>query len=427
MKMFFKKHIGLFILLAITIAFPASMSTQARLNMRIIITGLAIDKTDKGYEVTAQIVKIAPGSGSEKSGSTIDFVSDTGDTIVSAIAKLSYKSGKVAGFSHTNFILIGKEMLEENLVQSLNYFFRDNLIKDSVLLLIAKDSAKEEIKNTKELGLSVGLEIQKVFVYKEKESDGVMTSLVSFANESLNHSRTSLVSVLMVKGESEQSGDQSSGAQSGSKSQGSNETSTQSGEQRDSSGSGGSSSSKSGQDSKFFEAVSPLACFVSGKFVGNLESEEEILGYMYTNEKCIAEDISLDNLNFQSLKNAKVGIDVKFKRSSKKIRYEGESPCLDITIKISNASIKEIQSDNFISSVSNEEFDFIKDELKKKISETIAKSFEKSKVLKADIFGAFDIANKFHYKETKNKFETMEEFLNALKLNVEVEVSRLEY
>ena len=143
MKIFLKKHIGIVILLVIIIAFPASMSTQARLNMRIIITGLAIDKTETGYEVTAQIVKTAPGSGAEKSGASIDFVTDTGETIVSAISKLSYKSGKIAGFSHTNFILVGKEMLEESLLKTLNYFLRDNLIKNSVLLLVATDSASE--------------------------------------------------------------------------------------------------------------------------------------------------------------------------------------------------------------------------------------------------------------------------------------------
>ena len=60
------------------------------------------------------------------------------------------------------------------------------------------------------------------------------------------------------------------------------------------------------------------------------------------------------------------------------------------------------------------------------ISQTIAGTFEKSKELKADVFGAFDIANKFHYKKAK-KFDSMEEFLNVLKLNVNVEVSRLEY
>ncbi len=435
MKKFLKKHIGIAILLAIIFAFPASMSTQARLNMRIIITGLAIDKTDNGYEVTAQIVKTAPGSGAEKSGATIDFVTDTGETIVSAISKLSYKSGKVAGFSHTNFILIGKEMLEENLMKALNYFLRDNIIKDSVLLLVAKESASDEIKKTKDLGLSVGLEIQKVFVYKEKESDGAMTSLVSFVNDSLNYSKTSIVSVLSMNKDSKNNG-QSGSSQSGEGSSGEQEngggTSENNSSQSQTSSSGeseGSSSGGSGGESKteYFDAITPLACFVDGKFVGKLETDDEIIGYMFAERKSTAEDISIKDVTCGQLKNAIVGIDAKYKTCKKKIRFENDTPCLDIDIKITNSSIKEIQNESLVQNVSSEEFEFIKTKMQEEISKKIVSAFEKSKEFKADIFGAFDIANKFHYTQTKGKFESMEDFLSKLKLNVKVNISRLEF
>lgn len=454
MKNIIKKHIGLIVLLVLILAFPASMSTQARLNMRVIITGLAIDKTDEGYEVTAQIVKPSPSSESSGTGASINFISDKGETIVSALSKLSYKSGKVAGFSHTNFILLGKELIKENVSQILDYFLRDTIIKDSVLLLVAKDSAKEEIKKTKDVELSVGLGLQKVFVYKEKESDGTMTSLLNFVNSSYGHSKTALTSILSFTDESGQSGqsaDQSQTKQSSG--EGSAEQGTSSGSESGSSGSesgssgaeGGSgsgseqSSSKSGeqqsssessgseQKSQYFEAITPLACFVSGKLVGMLESKEEVLGYMYASNKCQAEDISLENISFGKLTNAKVGIDVKNKTNKKKIRFEGEMPCLDIYVNITNASIKEIQSEEFVKNPTNEEFEFIKKNIKEKISETIALTFEKSKQLGADVFGAFDIANKFHYKTIKNKFQTMEEFINELKLNVIVNISRLEF
>ena len=435
MKKFLKKHIGVVILLAIIFAFPASMSTQARLNMRIIITGLAIDKTDSGYEVTAQIVKTAPGSGAEKSGATIDFVTDTGETIVSAISKLSYKSGKVAGFSHTNFILLGKEMLDENLMKTLNYFLRDNIIKDSVLLLIAKESASDEIKKTKELGLSVGLEIQKVFVYKEKESDGAMTSLVSFVNDSLNYSKTSIVSVLSMNKDSKNNG-QSDSSQSGSSSSSEQESGGESGggnsSQSQSSSSGGSGEGSSGgasEESKteYFDAITPLACFVDGKYVGNLETDDEVIGYMFAERKSTAEDISIKNLSCGQLKDAIVGIDAKYKTCKKKIRFENDTPCLDLDIKITNSSIKEIQNESLVQNVSSEEFDFIKSKIEENISKMIVSAFEKSKDFGADIFGAFNIANKFHYAQTKGKFESMEDFLNKLKLNVKVRVLRLEY
>lgn len=426
MGKFFKKHVGIVILLIIIIAFPASMSTQARLNMRIIITGLAIDKTDSGYEVTAQIVRTAPSSGAEKSGAEIDFITDTGETIVSAISKLSYKSGKVAGFSHTNFILIGKEMLEENLLKTLNYFLRDTLIKDSVLLLVAKDSASDEIKKTKNVGLSVGLEIQKVFVYKEKESDGAMTSLVSFVNNSLNESKTSVVSVLSLNSDSQNNGQQ--GESKTSSSEGQSSSSSQGSESQ---GSGQSGQSGSSQDSKagseYFDAITPLACFVEGKYVGSLETDDEIMGYMFSEEKCTSEDLSIKNISFGQLENAIIGIDIKNKKTKKKIRFEQDTPCLDICIKISNSTIREIQNEKLIQTISSEEMDFIKSKVAEQISQMVAKSFEKSKEIKADIFGAFDIANKYHYKNVKNKFNNVEEFLDSLKLNVEVDVSRLEH
>lgn len=421
MKNYFKKHMGIVIILVILLAFPASMSTQARLNMRIIITGLAIDKTDNGYEVTAQIVKTAPSSGAEKSGANIDFVTDTGDSIVSAISKLSYKSGKVAGFSHTNFILVGKEMLEENLLKTLNYFLRDTIIKDSVLLLVAKDSANEEIKKTKELGLSVGLEIQKVFVYKEKESDGAMTSILSFANKSLNHSKTSVVSILSMNNDSNNNGqnkesDNSQKPESGSGSNSSGE-----------SGGFSEAGNKSGSETKYFDSITPLACFVEGNYVGSLESDDEIMGYMFSEKKCIAEDVTIKNVNFGNFKDALVGVDVKYKTCDKKIRFEQNTPCLDICIKISNASIKEIQNDTIVENITTEEFDYLKQKIGESVSKMVSASFEKSKMFGADIFGAFDIANKFHYKKTKANFDSMEDFLSKLKLNVEVDVSRLEH
>ena len=448
MKYFIKKHIGIVILLVIIFAFPVSMSTQARLNMRVIITGLAIDKSEDGYEVTAQIVKPSPSTESSGTGASINFITDKGETIVSALSKLSYKTGKVAGFSHTNFILIGKNMLDENLNKVMDYFLRDNIIKDSVLILLAEDSAKDEIKKTKDIELSVGLGLQKVFVYKEKEGDGTMTTLLEFANGSYGDSKTAVLSVLSLKDEkSESSGSDSAGQSDKSQNTGTGNEQASAGSETGDSGSGNSQGSESGtgensqssssesssggssgsQSSQYFEAITPLACFVSGKYVGALESEDEIKGYMYSKKESSSEDISLENLNFDGLKNAKVGIDVKDKNTKKRLRFEAETPCLDIDIKLTNASIKEIQSDELVLIPSDEEFEFIKSKLQEKISKSVALSFKKASMLGADIFGAYDVANKFHYRKTKNLFESMEDFLQKLKLNVNVDVQRLEY
>ena len=471
MKNLLKKHICLVVLLVMILAFPASMSTQARLNMRIIITGLAIDKSDTGYEVTAQIVKTTQGSESSGTGATINFISDTGNTLVAAISKLSYKSGKVAGFSHTNFILLGKSMLDTDLLKELNYFVKDNIIKDSVLVLIAKDSAKDEIMKTKDVELSVGLGLQKVFMYKEKESDGIMTTLLSFMNKGSDYSKTSVASILSLNPNSKSEDSSSSSSSGGSESSSgggssggqtsdisgspksssggdnssessSSESSKSSGESEGSSsggssGSGGDSGGESsggsggsqggGSEYQYFDALTPLVCFVSGKHVGVFETEDEIMGYMFTQKKSESEDIGLDDVNFGKFKHAKVGIEIKNKTNKFKVRFEQDIPCLDIYVKIKDAEVKEIQNDEQIYSLTEEEFKYLKQEIANLISEKVAITFTKAKSFGADVFGAYDLANKFYYNKTKNNFGSMEEFLDKLKLNVIVKTTRLQY
>ena len=148
---------------------------------------------------------------------------------------------------------------------------------------------------------------------------------------------------------------------------------------------------------------------------------------MFAERKSTAEDISIKDVNCGQLKNAMVGIDAKYKNCKKKIRFENDTPCLDINIKITNSSIKEIQNESLVQNVSSEEFEFIKTKMQEEISKKVVSAFEKSKEFKADIFGAFDIANKFHYTQIKGKFESMEDFLSKLKLNVNVKVLRLEF
>jgi len=110
MKGKFKKNVGLIILLIIALVFPTSLNYQARLNMRIIVTGIAIDKKDEEYKVTAQIVKATPGNESPGTSAEIDFITDTAPNLSEAVSKLAYKSGKVSAFSHTNFARLVRKL-----------------------------------------------------------------------------------------------------------------------------------------------------------------------------------------------------------------------------------------------------------------------------------------------------------------------------
>ena len=431
-KEFFKRHLGIIIILIVLLVFPTSFSNQTRLNMRVIVTGVAIDKSDDKYEVTAQIVKTSPGTESPGVSAMVNFISDKDESLLGAISKISYKAGKVSAFSHTNFIVIGKELMEsEDINTCLNYFIRDIIIKDTALVLFAEDKASDEIKKTKDIELSVGIGIQKVFIFKEKESDGIMITVQDFLNDNEDLSKSSVASILKFTSIEEESSSDQSGSSGG---ESSNSGTSESGKGETEGGGGGASGSSESESSsgggeekiKYFAPTEKLACFCNGKFKGMLSGDKEVLGYMLCYSKARSDDFSIKNIDCESLKDSTIGIKVKSKKNKYKIRYENGKPKLDLVVAVKSAEIESIQSDKLFSSLSKEEYKAIKDALEKDIREKVSACFEKSKELKADILKAYELAYKTKYKETKN-YSSSEEFLNDLDINVEVKIDRLEY
>ncbi len=448
MKNLFKKHIGLIIILIILLVFPTSLSNQARLNMRIIVTGIAVDKSEDGYEVTAQIAKITPGTNAPGTNATIDFITDKDDTISGAISKLSYKAGKVAAFSHTNFVILGKTLLEEDITKCLDYFIRDKFIKNSALLLFAEENAKDEIMKTKNIELSVGLGLQKVYLYKERDGDGVMSTVLNFLNNTKNFSKTATASVFKLASNEESKSSESSGSSGSGGSSSSGEGSGGSSSEGESgglegsskgggegSGSGGSTSSQSsssggaggsGSQTQFFMPRTSIMCFVDGQFAGKLKEDKDILGFMLFKNKCTSIDLNIEPKEGK-LAGEKLAINIRNKSSNYSVRYENRKPCIDVTFTINNADINEILTKEIIPELSEEDFQIVIKTIKETVSEAIASSFITAKSFGADIFNAYENAYKFHYKETTQYYSSVEDFVNDLKLNVKVNVTKLDY
>lgn len=421
-----KKHIGAIILLIIALVFPTSLSNQTKLNMRIIVTGLAIDKVDDEFEVTAQIIKTAPGSKSGGAVAEIDFITDKAKLLSGAVSKLAYKAGKVSAFSHTNFIILGKSMLKEDLTESLDYFIRDKIIKNSALLLFSENSASDEIKKTKNTEFSVGIGLQKTYLFKEYESDGLMTTMIDFLNANRWYSKTAVASEVKLEenktSSSENSQESSSGGESSSKGASAGGSKTGGNEE---SGNKGTSEESSG--SQFFEAYSPIMCFKSGIFKGKLESEDEVTGFMLANKKTRAIDIDLTSETEGVLFGKNIEINIKNKINNYKLRFEENVPCIDVFVNINNSEINEILSSEVIGTLSEEEYEGLKKDISNNISKRIASSFTKAKSFGADIFNAYELAYKYHYKKLMQNYKSPEEFLEKLKLNVVVSVHKLDY
>ncbi len=422
-----KKHIGLILILIIVIAFPTSLSNQIKINMRVIVTGIAVDKEDENFVVTAQIMKPSPGVKSSSESATIDYITDKAETLAGAIAKLSFKAGKSSAFSHTNFVILGKAMLKEDVTISLDYFIRDKIIKNSALVLFAEEKASDEIKKTKNTDHSVGIGLQKVFLFKEHESDGIMTTMMEFLNENQSLSKTSIASVLSLKTNEESSGGsgKSGGSSSSGKSGGgSGESGGESGGGESGSSSGGSGSSS--EENQYFVEQSPLLLFVDGYYAGKLETEDEVTGYMFTNKESKAIDVMVESSDTDRLAGSKIEINIKNMGSERKLKFENGVPEINIKVKIYNAEINEILNPEIIALLTESEYKQMKQDLSQEIEKRVTACFERAKACGADIFEAYEKAYRFHYEKFKT-FASREAFLKELKLKVEVDVRKLDY
>ena len=442
MKNKIKKHIVLVILLVIVMVFPTSLSYQARLNMRVVVTGLAIDKDGKDYKLTAQIVKTSPGNESPGQSAEIDFVTDKAKSLSEAVSKLAYKAGKVSAFSHTNFLVVGKSMLDEDVTKSLDYFIRDKIIKNSALILFAGSSAEEEIKKTKNTELSVGIGLQKVFLFKENEGDGLMVTLIDFLNQNKTYSCSSFASELSLHTNQEAKKEESSSTpqEESSSSQSSNsgqDSQTSGGEQTMSNSTGASAggsgesggSNSSGEDSKeqqYFDPESPIVCFVGGRFVGKFETETDIDGFMLARQESQKTNVNIHGVIAGRLTGEPIEVSIKKKRIKSRVVYENGVPTLNLKIIITKAEIIEIMTDKIIAGLTNIEFDAVKKGLAKQIKKEVNSCFESAKNFGADVFNAYEKAYKWQYKNTI-KYKSPKEFLKDLKINISVDIKQLDY
>lgn len=443
-KLFLKRHIALFIVIVIVFVFPVSLTSQAKLNMRVIVTGIAIDKGDDGYEVTAQIVKSTPGTESPGTSASIDFITEKGETISLALARLMYRSGKVSAFSHTSFVVIGEDVAKEDAASCLDVFIRDKVIRNSAMVLFAEGKAGDEIQKTKNIELSVGLGLQKVFLFKQEESDGLMTTVLQFLNESNMNAKTTFASVLSLgsneegmSGSQGESSEENGGESGGSSGEGSGSSGSSSGGGGQGSGSSGGSSGSSGSSSSgssggqegpmYFKGNAPVLVFTNGKLACKLEEDDELLGFMISSKKTKRFSISVKDIENEELKDVKVSIEVKNKTQKRKVRFEEEIPVLDITIEINDAEIVEVLSNKKHSDTFGDKYEAISKALQSEISRVVAKAFEKTKEAKTDMLGAYGLAYKYSYKTTMKYYPNPEDFISKLKLNVSVNINKMDF
>lgn len=445
---FIKRHTWILLLLSCLVFVPQSFSYQAKLNMRVIVTGMGIDKVEDGYEITAQVVMPTPGSESGGGNATLGFISEIGVNVSDGVQKIAYKIGKTAGFSHMSFLIVGQNMLEDNLAESLDYFVRDPELNTSVMMLISPTTAKDMLSKTETLELSAGVGLQKVFIYKQSSFNGVMMPIEEFVNNAFGLSKSSAVGGILIteegeeelgkstsetlsssenglssSGESGSSSGENSGSESGGQSgQGNNGSS--------SGGGGGSKSTGSSQDGRI-KYYNDVYYFKRGKFIGKFEKEEELLGFFLTDNVSNNGEFTVKNVNGGVLKNATVGIQFREEKTRKKINFKEGKPVFELQIMFKDVRIVELLNDGALTEKiyrdpDEEMVSAIKKAIEKKVERDIMQTFEKAKTDDVDIFKIADKCYQFKPKQWKKFYEEHgEAYLDHVEVKVKTTIKNV--
>ena len=384
MKTFLRKNIWLFLIIALALLFPQSLSTQAELNTRMIISGIGIDFVDDNYEITAQVVLPSAQQKSSGINAKIDFVSSNAQTIAQGISEISNKLGKTAELSHTEYILIGDGIENKNLVGELDYFFRNFKLKNSIMLLSSTKPAKETMKNIGKLDMGAALSMQKIFISSQDNMGAIAKTYVDFINQTYKPSATSQIDTLDFE---EDQG-----------------------------------------DSAKIQLNSPVKLFKNGVFVRKIEDKNQIIAFYICNKHSKSGNYQLKNFSFGDAFSCNINIRIDQYSCRKNVTFD-TYPVLKIDIKIAEAHIDELSTNSlnknlYKSYLSKDLQEAIISFAQNKIKQDIYSLFEMCKTIDYDIFEVETLCynkDKNKLAEYKNGLDEHTTFLDNVQLDVSVD------
>lgn len=121
---------------------------KRELNEIAITLAIGIDKVENEYQVTAQVVVPSEISAKESTRSTtVTLFTAHGETVYEAFRKMTKDSPRKIYPGHLRILVIGEELAQEGIGESLDLLSRDLELRSDFYVVIAKDITATEILN----------------------------------------------------------------------------------------------------------------------------------------------------------------------------------------------------------------------------------------------------------------------------------------
>ena len=141
-----------------------------------LIVAIGIDKTDTGYEVTAQIAVPEATNQSTKSNESVIYAN--GQTLYDAVNDIGSRTGWYPKLSFCNLIILGSEVFNENVMGVVDFFVRSYKVEDNAILCASEKTAKEVLLSISPLDNISSFALTKIFVRDHNNASSILTTTV---------------------------------------------------------------------------------------------------------------------------------------------------------------------------------------------------------------------------------------------------------
>jgi spore germination protein KC len=135
-----------FILVSALLLMLSGCWDRRELNDLAISLAMGIDKVDKKYKVSVQVVQ--PGEVTDKKGgqgSPVTLYEAMADTIFEAVRKMTIESPRIIYAAHLRVLVIGESLAKEGIGQALEFLSRDYEIRTDFYIVVAKGTTAANI------------------------------------------------------------------------------------------------------------------------------------------------------------------------------------------------------------------------------------------------------------------------------------------
>lgn len=150
--------------------------TLINIEKTALIVTLGIDKDKDKYSVTAQIA--VPEGNKQQTTNNESVITSSGKTVYEAVSNIGDNTGWYPKLSFCNLIVLGESVLNENVMNVLDFFIRSYKVEDSAILCACQGEAKELLLSSSPLDNISGLSLSKIFVKEYEGASRVLTTTI---------------------------------------------------------------------------------------------------------------------------------------------------------------------------------------------------------------------------------------------------------